>query len=92
IGDGDKVGDHVRIDHRDARDDTEVYEADASTGDTVEACIDPMTAPLVEEEIVEPAGEDSPDSPDMLVTRDGVDRIVEIETAQGRLEADQLIA
>ncbi|GJT84038.1 hypothetical protein Tco_1058380 [Tanacetum coccineum] len=49
----------------------------------------PMTAPLVEEEIVEPAGEDSPDLP---VTRDGIDRIVGIETAQGRLEADQLIA
>ncbi|GJZ16745.1 hypothetical protein Tco_0552868 [Tanacetum coccineum] len=69
--------------------DTEEYEADASTGGTAEAGIDPMTAPLVEEEIVEPAGEDSPDLP---VTRDGVDRIVGIETAQGRLEADQLIA
>ncbi|GJX25214.1 hypothetical protein Tco_0231510 [Tanacetum coccineum] len=116
IGDRDEVGDHVGIDHRDARDDTEEYEADASTGGTAEAGIDPMTAPLVEEEIVEPAGEDSPDSPD---TRDGivrsvedtpvdlsdavrdfyhhmsevrVDRIVGIETAQGRLEADQLIA
>ncbi|GJT81746.1 putative reverse transcriptase domain-containing protein [Tanacetum coccineum] len=89
IGDGDVVGDHVGIDHRDARDDTEEYEADASTRDTAEAGIDPMTAPLVEEEIVEPAGEDSPDLP---VTRDGIDRIVGIETAQGRLEADQLIA
>ncbi|GJW13456.1 hypothetical protein Tco_0017589 [Tanacetum coccineum] len=116
IGDGDEVGDHVGIDHRDARDDTEEYEADASTGDTAEVGIDPMTAPLVEEEIVEPAGEDSPDSPG---TRDGivrsvedtpvdlgkavhdfyhhmsevrVDRIVGIETAQRRLEADQLIA
>ncbi|GJS62457.1 hypothetical protein Tco_0657241 [Tanacetum coccineum] len=89
IGDGDVVGDRVGIDHRDATDDTEEYEADASTGDTAEAGIDPMTAPLVEEEIVEPAGEDSPDLP---VTRDGIDRIVGIETAQGRLEADQLIA
>ncbi|GJY99159.1 hypothetical protein Tco_0516589 [Tanacetum coccineum] len=89
---------------------------DASTGGTAEAGIDPMTTPLVEEEIVEPAGEDSPDSPDI---RDGivrsvedmpidlsddvrdfyrhmsevrVDRIVGIETVQGRLEADQLIA
>ncbi|GJT36750.1 hypothetical protein Tco_0936615 [Tanacetum coccineum] len=89
---------------------------DASTGGTAEAGIDPMTTPLVEEEIVEPAGEDSPDSPDI---RDGivrsvedmpidlsddvrdfyrhmsevrVDRIVGIETAQGRLETDQLIA
>ncbi|GJU95775.1 hypothetical protein Tco_1320531 [Tanacetum coccineum] len=116
IGDGDEVGDHVGIDHRDARDDTEEYEADASAGDTAEVGIDPMTAPLVEEEIVEPAGEDSPDSSG---TRDGivrsvedmpvdlgdvvrdfyhhmsevrVDRIVGIETAQRRLEADQLIA
>ncbi|GJW19216.1 hypothetical protein Tco_0026652 [Tanacetum coccineum] len=116
ISDGDEVGDHVEIDHRDARDDTEEYEADASAGDTAEVGIDPMTAPLVEEEIVEPAGEDSPDSSS---TRDGivrsvedmpvdlgdavrdfyhhmsevrVDRIVGIETAQGRLEADKLIA
>ncbi|GJU12582.1 hypothetical protein Tco_1134978 [Tanacetum coccineum] len=56
------------------RDDTEEYEADASTGDMAEVGIDPMTAPLVEEEIVEPAGEDSPDSPD---TRDGIVRSVE---------------
>ncbi|GJV42880.1 hypothetical protein Tco_1427416 [Tanacetum coccineum] len=89
IGDGDVVGDRVGIDHRDATDDTEEYEADASTGGTAEAGIDPMTAPLVEEEVVEPAGEGSPDLP---VTRDGIDRIVGIETAQGRLEADQLIA
>ncbi|GKD29073.1 hypothetical protein Tco_1239851 [Tanacetum coccineum] len=112
IGNGDDVGDHVEIDLRDASDDTEEYEADASAGDTAEVGIDPMTAPLVEEEIVEPAGEDSPDSPG---TRDGivrtvedtpvdlgnvvrdfyhhmfevrVDRIVGIETAQRRLEAD----
>ncbi|GJS72508.1 reverse transcriptase domain-containing protein [Tanacetum coccineum] len=89
ISDGDEVGDHVEIDHRDARDDTEEYEADASAGDTAEVGIDPMTAPLVEEEIVEPAGEDSPDSSG---TRDGIVRIVGIETAQRRLEADQLIA
>ncbi|GKB43584.1 putative reverse transcriptase domain-containing protein [Tanacetum coccineum] len=74
ISDGDDVGDHVGIDHRDARVDTEEYEADASTGDMAEVGIDPMTAPLVEEEIVEPAGEDSPDSPS---TRDGIVRSVE---------------
>ncbi|GKA36315.1 hypothetical protein Tco_0722806 [Tanacetum coccineum] len=74
IGDGDEVGDHVEIDHRDARDDTEEYEADASAGDTAEVGIDPMTAPLVGEEIVEPAGEDSPDSSG---TRDGIVRSVE---------------
>ncbi|GJY81480.1 hypothetical protein Tco_0494231 [Tanacetum coccineum] len=55
IGDGDDVGDHVGIDHRDARVDTEEYEANASTGDMAEVGIDPMTAPLVEEEIIEPS-------------------------------------
>ncbi|GKF04450.1 hypothetical protein Tco_0035118, partial [Tanacetum coccineum] len=44
------------------------------TGVDMELGIDPMTAPLVEEEIVEPAGEDSPDSSG---TRDGIVRIVE---------------
>ncbi|GKC68017.1 hypothetical protein Tco_1100615 [Tanacetum coccineum] len=107
--------DHVEIDLRDVRDDTEEYEADASAGDTVEVGIDPMSAPIVEEEIVEPAGEDSSDSSgtrddivrlveDMPVDLDDavrdfyhhmsevcVDRIVGIETAQRRLEADQLI-
>ncbi|GJV06156.1 putative reverse transcriptase domain-containing protein [Tanacetum coccineum] len=42
--------------------------------DVVGIVIDPMTAPLVEEEIVGPAGEDSPDLPD---TRDGIVRSVE---------------
>ncbi|GJZ06872.1 hypothetical protein Tco_0540665 [Tanacetum coccineum] len=112
IGDGDDVRDHVEIDPRDVRDDTEEYEADASAGDTVEVGIDPMSAPIVEEEIVEPAREDSSDSSgtrdgivrsfeDMPVDLDDavhdfyhhmskvrVDRIVGIETAQSRLEAD----
>ncbi|GKE65571.1 hypothetical protein Tco_1519732 [Tanacetum coccineum] len=116
IGDGDEFGNHVEIDLRDARDDTEEYEADASARDTAEVGIDPMTTPLVEEEIIEPVGEDSPDSSgtrdgivrsveDMLVdlgdaVRDfyhhmsevRVDRIVGIETAQRRVEANQLIA
>ncbi|GJV54413.1 hypothetical protein Tco_1450154 [Tanacetum coccineum] len=74
IGDGDEVGDHVRIDHRDARDDTEEYEAGVSAGDMAEVGIYPITAPLVEEEIVEPAGEDSPDS---SATRDGIVRSFE---------------
>ncbi|GKD61556.1 putative reverse transcriptase domain-containing protein, partial [Tanacetum coccineum] len=108
--------DHIEIDPRDVRDGIEEYEADTSAGDTVEVGIDPMSAPIVEEEIVEPAVEDSSDSSD---TRDGIvrsfedmpinlddagrdfyhhmsevriDRIVGIETAQRRLEADQLIA
>ncbi|GJS66863.1 putative reverse transcriptase domain-containing protein [Tanacetum coccineum] len=74
IGDGDDVRDLVEIDPRDVRDDTEEYEADASAGDTVEVGIDLMSAPIVEEEIVEPAGEDSSDSSG---TRDGIVRLFE---------------
>ncbi|GKA40379.1 hypothetical protein Tco_0732972, partial [Tanacetum coccineum] len=74
IGDGDDVRDHVKIDPRDVRDDTEEYEADTSAGDTIEVGIDPMSAPIVEEEIVEPAGEDSSDSSG---TRDGIVRSFE---------------
>ncbi|GKA48448.1 hypothetical protein Tco_0741406 [Tanacetum coccineum] len=74
IGDGDDVRDHVEIDPRDVKDDTEEYEADTSTGDTVEVGINPMSAPIVEEEIVEPAGEDSSDSSG---TRDGIVRSFE---------------
>ncbi|GKE04236.1 putative reverse transcriptase domain-containing protein, partial [Tanacetum coccineum] len=110
------IEEDAEIDPRDVRDDTEEYEADTSAGDTVEVGVDPMPAPIVEEEIVELVGEDSSDS---SATRDGIvrsfedmpidldeavrdfyhhmsevriDRIVGIETAQSRLEADQLIA
>ncbi|GKD11747.1 putative reverse transcriptase domain-containing protein, partial [Tanacetum coccineum] len=116
IGDGDDVRDHVEINPRDVRDDTEEYEADTSARDTVEVGIDPMSAPIVKEEIVEPDGEDSSDPSgtrdgivrsfkDMPIDLDDVvrdfyhhmfevriDRIVRIETAQSRLEADLLIA
>ncbi|GJX77114.1 hypothetical protein Tco_0323925 [Tanacetum coccineum] len=74
IGDGDDVRDHVEIDPRDVKDDTEEYEADTSAGDKVEVGIDPMLAPIVEEDIVEPAGEDSSDSSG---TRDGIVRSFE---------------
>ncbi|GJY51427.1 hypothetical protein Tco_0442274 [Tanacetum coccineum] len=74
IGDGDDVRDHVEIDPRDVRDDTEEYEADTSARDTVEVGIDPMSAPIVEEEIVEPVGEDSSDSSG---TMDGIFRSFE---------------
>ncbi|GKF02108.1 hypothetical protein Tco_0029031, partial [Tanacetum coccineum] len=40
IGDGDDVRDHVKIDPKDVRDDTEEYEADTSAGDTIEVGID----------------------------------------------------
>ncbi|GJV16271.1 hypothetical protein Tco_1361594 [Tanacetum coccineum] len=91
IGDGDEVRDHVEIDHRDTRDDTEEYEADASTGDTAEVGIDPLTAPLVEEEIVEPLGRDS--SRTHLALGMGFVRLSgELRNAQRRLEADLLIS
>ncbi|GJS84727.1 hypothetical protein Tco_0751268 [Tanacetum coccineum] len=75
IGDGDDVRDHVEIDPRDVRDDTKEYEADTSAGDTVEVVINPMSALIVDEEIVEPAGEDSFDSSG---TRDGIVRSLRI--------------
>ncbi|GJU71433.1 putative reverse transcriptase domain-containing protein [Tanacetum coccineum] len=74
IGDGDDIRDHVEIDPRDVRDDTKEYEADTSAGDTVEVGIDPVSAPIVEEEIIEPAREDSSDSSG---TRDGIVRSFE---------------
>ncbi|GKD37786.1 hypothetical protein Tco_1257993, partial [Tanacetum coccineum] len=74
IGNRDDVIDHVEIEPRDVRDDTEEYEADTSVGDTVKVGIDPMSAPIVEEEIVEPAGEDPSDSSG---TRDGIVRSFE---------------
>ncbi|GJR87208.1 hypothetical protein Tco_0211219 [Tanacetum coccineum] len=74
IGDGDDARDHVEIEPRDVRDDTEEYEADTSAGDTVEVGVDPMSAPIVEEGIVEPAGEDSFDS---FSTRDDIVRSFE---------------
>ncbi|GJW17802.1 hypothetical protein Tco_0025238 [Tanacetum coccineum] len=74
IGDGDDVRDHVEIDPRDVRDDTEEYEADTSVGDTIEVGVDPMSEPIVEEEIVKPVGEDSSD---LSSTRDGIVRSFE---------------
>ncbi|GJT79107.1 hypothetical protein Tco_1045832 [Tanacetum coccineum] len=51
IGDGDVVGDRVGIDHRDATDDTEEYEADASTGGTAEADLPYDYLHVIEEEV-----------------------------------------
>ncbi|GJT46890.1 hypothetical protein Tco_0955605 [Tanacetum coccineum] len=70
----DDVRDHVEIDPRDVRDDTEEYEANTSAGDMVEVGIDLMSAPIVKEEIIEPAGKDSSDSSG---TRDGIVRSFE---------------
>nr|GEU97242.1 putative reverse transcriptase domain-containing protein [Tanacetum cinerariifolium] len=71
IVDRDYARDPVEIN---PRDDTEEYEADTSAGDTVEVGIDPMSAPVADEESEEPAGEDSSDS---FGTRDGIVRLFE---------------
>ncbi|GKD25850.1 hypothetical protein Tco_1232064, partial [Tanacetum coccineum] len=65
---------HVEINPRDVRDDTEEYEADTSARETIKVGIDLMSALIVEEEIVEPAGEDSSDSSS---PRDGIVRSFE---------------
>ncbi|GJY55337.1 hypothetical protein Tco_0454452 [Tanacetum coccineum] len=90
IGDGDEVGDHVEINLRDARDDTEEYEVDASARDTTKVGIDPMTAPSVKDMPIDLGDAMSDFYHHMSKVR--VDRIIGIETAQRRLEANQLIA
>ncbi|GKB30112.1 hypothetical protein Tco_0869513 [Tanacetum coccineum] len=72
--DNDDVRDHVESDPRDVGDDIEEHEADTSARDTIEVGIDPMSTPIVDDEIVEPAGEDSSDSSG---TRDGIVRSFE---------------
>ncbi|GKE21702.1 hypothetical protein Tco_1433214 [Tanacetum coccineum] len=67
------IEEDTKIDPR-LRNDTEGYEADTSAGDTVEVGINPMTTLIIEEEIVEPAGEDPSDSSG---TRDGIVRSFE---------------
>ncbi|GKB94485.1 hypothetical protein Tco_0980622 [Tanacetum coccineum] len=73
VGDGDDVRDHIEIDLRDVRDNTEEYEANTNAGDTVKVG-NPMFTPIVEEEIVELDGEDSSNS---FGTRDGIVRSFE---------------
>ncbi|GJT47553.1 hypothetical protein Tco_0956268 [Tanacetum coccineum] len=93
IGDGDEVGDHVGIDHRDARDDTEEYEADAEP-----AGEDSPDSSGTRDGIVRLVEDTPVDLGDAVrdfyhhMSEVRVDRIVGIETAQRRLEADQLIA
>nr|GFB00211.1 reverse transcriptase domain-containing protein [Tanacetum cinerariifolium] len=74
IVDRDDARNHIEIDPRDVRDDTKEYEADTSAGDMVEVGIDPMSAPVADEESEEPAGEDSSNSSG---TRDGIVRSFE---------------
>nr|GEU76455.1 putative reverse transcriptase domain-containing protein [Tanacetum cinerariifolium] len=116
IVDRDDARYRVEIEPRDIRDDTEEYGSDTSAGDTVKVGIDPMSAPVADEESKETTREDSYDSSgtrdgivrsfeDILIDLDDavcdfyhhmsevhIDKIVEIETVQRRLEVDQLIA
>ncbi|GJT06055.1 putative reverse transcriptase domain-containing protein [Tanacetum coccineum] len=85
--DRDDVGDHVEIDPRDVKDNIEEHKADTSARDMVEVGVDPRSVPVAVEESEEPVREDSSNSSG---TRDGIVRIVEIDTVQSRLEADQL--
>ncbi|GKD71646.1 hypothetical protein Tco_1325736 [Tanacetum coccineum] len=78
---GDDVRDHVEIDPRDVRDDTEECEDDTSAEDTVRSFED---MPIDLDDAVRDFYHH------MSEVR--ADRIVGIETAQRRLEADQLLA
>ncbi|GJY39649.1 putative reverse transcriptase domain-containing protein, partial [Tanacetum coccineum] len=73
-GDGIDSRDRIETNPRDVREDREEYEAETSAGDTVELGIDPVSALIVDEEIVEPVGNDSSDSSG---TRDGIVRSFE---------------
>ncbi|GKA14565.1 hypothetical protein Tco_0694211 [Tanacetum coccineum] len=59
IGDGIDSGDYVKINPRNVKEDIEEFEAETSAGYTVELGIDPVSAPIVDEKIIEPAGEHS---------------------------------
>ncbi|GJR81061.1 reverse transcriptase domain-containing protein [Tanacetum coccineum] len=90
-GDGIDSRDRIETNPRDVREDREEYEAETSAGDTVELGIDPVSALIVDEEIVEPVGNDSSDSSG---TRDGIVRSFEDMpiNLDDVLKADQLIA
>ncbi|GKA25201.1 putative reverse transcriptase domain-containing protein [Tanacetum coccineum] len=85
IGDGDDFRDHVEIDPRDVRDNTEGYEADTIAGDTVEVGIDPMSFEDMSIDL-----DDAVHDFYHHMSEVRIDRIVGIETVQRRLEADQL--
>ncbi|GJW36228.1 hypothetical protein Tco_0059148, partial [Tanacetum coccineum] len=86
IGDGDDVRDRVEINPRDVRDDAKEYEADTSAGDTVE---DGIVRSF--EDMPIDLNDDVCDFYHHM-SKVRIDRIVGIETAQRRLEADKLIA
>ncbi|GKB59620.1 hypothetical protein Tco_0915806, partial [Tanacetum coccineum] len=91
IGDGDDVGDHVEIDPRDVRDDTEEYKADhywrgfadsSGTRDGIVRSFEDM--PIDLDDVVHDFYH--------YMSEVRIDKIVRIKTVQRWLEADQLIA
>ncbi|GKB17744.1 hypothetical protein Tco_0851667 [Tanacetum coccineum] len=93
IGDGDDVRDHVEIDPRDVRDEKEEYKADTKPAG------EDSSDPFGTRDGIVRSFEDMPINLDVAVlefyhhmSKVRIDRIVGIETAQRRLEADQLIA
>ncbi|GJU36605.1 reverse transcriptase domain-containing protein [Tanacetum coccineum] len=81
IGDGDDVRDHVEIDPRDVKDDTEEYEA-TRLRDGIVRSFEDMPIDL----------DDAVRDFYHHMSEVRIDRIVGIETVQRQLEADQLIA
>ncbi|GJX58071.1 hypothetical protein Tco_0289461 [Tanacetum coccineum] len=102
LGIGDRVRAHTKdgicmgvdIAANDIREDEEEFEAEASTGDTMEIAIDP----LVTGGIFESTRGDVPDLEDTLydivhyMAKVPLDRIIEFKTAHRQLEAGQLMA
>ncbi|GJV71703.1 hypothetical protein Tco_1491698 [Tanacetum coccineum] len=91
IGDGDDVGDHVEIDPRDVRDDTEEYKADhywrgfADSSGTRDGNVRSFKdIPIDLNDVVRDFYH--------YMSKVRIDKIVGIETVQRRLEADPLIA
>ncbi|GKB10128.1 hypothetical protein Tco_0844051 [Tanacetum coccineum] len=89
-----EIGMGVDIATSDIREDEEEFEAEASTGGTMEIAVDP----LVIGSISEPTGGDAPDLEGTLydiahyMSDVPLNRITEFETAQRQLEAGQLVA
>ncbi|GJR31987.1 hypothetical protein Tco_1108219 [Tanacetum coccineum] len=87
-GDGDDVRDHVEIDRRDVRDDTEEYEADASASLRLRLILDPSQQRCMSVRSVEDMPVDLDDAVRDFyhhMSEVRIDRIVGIESAQRRL-------
>ncbi|GKA69643.1 putative reverse transcriptase domain-containing protein [Tanacetum coccineum] len=82
ISDGDDVRDHVEIDPKDVRDDTEEYEVDTSAGDTIEVGSYPRNMPNDLNDVVRDFYHH--------MSKVRIDRIIGIETVQRCLRLENL--